>query len=295
MTVEIENQNEAPAPPALTGAPRAPRPDRLALLARRVQATGDGAPIEVRDPFNGEVIGTVPRCRPQDVLSAAARGRAAQPAWAALSFRTRGRVLARFHDLLLRRQHEVLDIIQRENGKTRLQAFEELMGTANAASHYAYAAGRYLRPRRRAGAMPLLTSTLEARRPRGLIGFITPWNYPLTMGLTDALAALAAGNAVLIKPDDKTPFSLLWAVGLLEEAGLPRRGRQRRHRRGPRARPADHRERRLPDVHRQHARRPDAGRRAPASASSSARWSSAARTRCSCSATPTSTARCAVR
>jgi succinate-semialdehyde dehydrogenase/glutarate-semialdehyde dehydrogenase len=191
------------------------------LLARRVRATGEGEPIAVVNPVDLAVIGHVPRCRPVDVIAAAERSRAAQPEWAKLSFRARGRVFARFHDLLLSRQREVIDIIQLENGKTRIQAFEEVLATASVASHYAYHARGYLRDRRRAGAMPMLTTTLEARRPRGVIGFISPWNYPLTMGITDALAALAAGNGVLIKPDHQTPFAALWAVGLLEQAGLP--------------------------------------------------------------------------
>lgn len=197
------------------------RANELALLARRVFASGALEPIEVFDPASELPIGRVPSCRPEDVERAAARARKAGEAWAGWSFRARGRVLARFHDLLLRRQKEILDIIQLENGKTRVQAFEEVMATANVAAHYAYAARGHLRTRRRAGAMPLLTSTREARRPRGLVGFITPWNYPLAMGITDALAALAAGNTVLIKPDHQTPFSVLWAVGLLERAGLP--------------------------------------------------------------------------
>ena len=193
----------------------------FALLARRVRATGDLQPVEVTDPFSGQAIGSVPSCRAEDVATAAARARAAQPRWARMSFGQRGRVLARFHDLLLSRQKEILDIIQLENGKTRVQAFEEVMATASAALYYAYHSRGHLRTRRRAGAMPLLTTTREARRPRGVVGFITPWNYPLTMGITDALAALAAGNAVLLKPDHQTPFAALWAIGLLEQAGLP--------------------------------------------------------------------------
>ena len=208
MAVIPENSNDIQA-------------NAFGLLARRVRATGDGEPIEVHNPVDGSVIGSIPRCRPVDVISAVERARAAQAEWGALSFRARGRVLARFHDLVLKRQNEILDIIQLENGKTRIQAFEEVLATANTASYYAYSARGYLKNRHRAGAMPLLTSTIEARRPRGVIGFITPWNYPLTMGITDALAALAAGNAVLIKPDHQTPFAALWAVGLLEQAGLP--------------------------------------------------------------------------
>jgi succinate-semialdehyde dehydrogenase/glutarate-semialdehyde dehydrogenase len=208
--------------PAESAGPAAgERAEDFALLARRVRATGDLPGIDVVDPFTGMAIGRVPSCRPEDVASAAARARAAQPRWAAMSFRQRGRVFARFDDLLLSRQKEILDIIQLENGKTRVQAFEEVMATASAALYYAFHSRGHLKTRRRAGAMPLLTTTREARRPRGLVGFITPWNYPLTMGITDALAALAAGNSVLLKPDHQTPFSALWAIGLLEQAGMP--------------------------------------------------------------------------
>jgi succinate-semialdehyde dehydrogenase/glutarate-semialdehyde dehydrogenase len=61
----------------------------------------------------------------------------------------------------------------------------------------------------------------EHHPPKGLVGIISPWNYPLTLGISDALPAIVAGNAVLAKPDDQTPFSALWAVRLLEEAGMP--------------------------------------------------------------------------
>jgi len=195
---------------------------RLAQLALRVQ-TGDANPeqIEVRAPLTGELLGLIPRCAPADVSSAAARARAAQRDWAQLPLAARAQVLMRFHDLVLARQREALDLIQLENGKTRLQAFEEVMGTATAARYYAHHSARHLKPRRRQGALPLLTSTVEVRRPRGLVGYIVPWNYPLVLGITDALPALVAGNAVLIKPDEKTPYSTPWALELLEQAGLP--------------------------------------------------------------------------
>lgn len=199
------------------------RENQFGLLARRVVcAKRDDASIEVTYPVTGEPVGRIPRCDAADVNNAARQARAAQRDWAQRSIGHRARVLLRFHDLLLRRQREALDIIQLENGKSRVQAFEEVMATATAARYYARSARSHLRTRRRGGAMPVLTSTRELRRPRGLVGFITPWNYPLTLGITDALAALAAGNAVLIKPDHQTPFSTLWAVGLLEQAGLPR-------------------------------------------------------------------------
>jgi succinate-semialdehyde dehydrogenase/glutarate-semialdehyde dehydrogenase len=130
-------------------------------------------------------------------------------------------VLLRFHDLLLERREQILDLVQLESGKARRDAFEELADTANVARYYGKLAPRLLRPRRRRGAVPILTEAWEHRHPRGITGFIVPWNYPLTLAVTDALPALVAGNGVLIKADLQTPYSALLAALLLEEAGLP--------------------------------------------------------------------------
>jgi len=191
---------------------------QLANLAS-VAAARDGLAVEA--PFTGETIGAVPLSTADDIADAAARARAAQKEWARWSVPRRAKVLLRFHDLVIERADEILDLIQLESGKARKHAFEEVLDTAIVARYYAHTAARLLRPRRRQGALPLLTKAWEYRHPRGLVGFIAPWNYPLTLGITDALPALVAGNGVIIKPDAQTPFSALWAVGLLEEAGLP--------------------------------------------------------------------------
>ena len=129
-------------------------------------------------------------------------------------------MLMRFHDLVLNRQDEALDLIQLENGKARRHAFEEIMDASLNARYYAHTAPDYLRPKRRQGAQPGLTRVWELHHPKGLVGVISPWNYPLTLGISDALPAIVAGNAVLTKPDAQTPFTALWAVDLLEEAGM---------------------------------------------------------------------------
>jgi acyl-CoA reductase-like NAD-dependent aldehyde dehydrogenase len=89
------------------------------------------------------------------------------------------------------------------------------------ARYYARRTEALLRPARRKGALPLLTKTLEYRHPVGVVGFLSPWNYPLTLAITDALAALMAGNAGVLKPDSQASFTALWAVALLRECGLP--------------------------------------------------------------------------
>ncbi|WP_354640986.1 succinic semialdehyde dehydrogenase [Kitasatospora camelliae] len=196
-------------------------PAVVARLARGVTATSDAEPAHTVAPLTGERLATLPQSGPEDVELAFRLARRAQTAWAALPVRRRAAVLLRFHDLMLRRQDEVLDLIQAETGKARLHAFEEVMAVAMAARHYGVKGASYLRDRRRGGALPVLTSTVEARRPKGVIGQISPWNYPFELSVGDALPAFLAGNAVVNKPDTQTALTALWARELLVEAGLP--------------------------------------------------------------------------
>jgi len=196
--------------------------DRLPDLARRIVASaGDKETIAVHSPFDDTVIGTVPRSVPEDVARAVTRLRVAQEEWAMRTFDDRARIFLRFHDALLDAQEEILDLIQLESGKARKHAFEEVLDTAIVTRFYAVHAGDILAPKSRKGALPGLTQAWQYQHPKGVVGIISPWNYPLSMGITDAIPALLAGNAVLAKPDLQTPYSLLWALDLLIECGLP--------------------------------------------------------------------------
>jgi len=177
--------------------------------------------IATRAPFTGDLLARIPAGTEADVERAVALARGAQPAWAARSFSDRAAIFLRFHDLLLDRQNEILDLIQLETGKARRHAFEEVLDTAIVSRYYAFHARRLLRPRRRKGALPLLTKTWELRSPVGVVGFIVPWNYPLNLAITDAVGALMAGNTAVLKPDAQTSLTALWAVDLLRQAGLP--------------------------------------------------------------------------
>ena len=193
----------------------------LQSLAAKVQAANSAARQDITNAMTGGVLGDVAHCSPEDVAAAACRARELQPGWARRRVEERAAVLRRFHDLVLDRQDEVLDLIQLENGKARRHAFEEILDVTMNARYYANTAADYLRPKRRQGAQLALTKVWELHHPKGLVGVISPWNYPLTLGISDALPALVAGNAVLTKPDAQTPYSALWAVDLLEQAGMP--------------------------------------------------------------------------
>ncbi|MEZ5312554.1 MAG: succinic semialdehyde dehydrogenase [Thermoanaerobaculia bacterium] len=194
--------------------------ERLPGLAARVAAAGQER-LTIRSPFDLEPIGELPRSRPADVAPAAARARKAQESWAQRTFDERARIFLAFHDRLLELQDEALDLIQLESGKARLHAFEEVADAAIVARYYAIHAADFLAPKNRKGAIPGLTEAREYRHPKGLVGVIAPWNYPLSMGITDVIPALLAGNAVIEKPDSQTPFTTLWALDRLIECGLP--------------------------------------------------------------------------
>ncbi len=211
----------SPSPAASIPSRRISTDQLQALAARVVSADGSGARLAIEQPFTGEPLGEVPRSSDADVDVAFERARAAQAAWEGSSFSERRRVLLRFHDLLLRRRDEILDLLQIECGKARRHGLEEVLDVATVSRYYANTAERHLRPQRRRGAIPVLTAAWEHHHPVGVVGVIAPWNYPFTLTLGDALPALAAGNAVVLKPDSQTPFTALWGVALLEEAGLP--------------------------------------------------------------------------
>jgi succinate-semialdehyde dehydrogenase / glutarate-semialdehyde dehydrogenase len=196
-------------------------PARLSELAGRVKTGGEREAMEVDKPATGEPLGSVPKCTPEDVEQAVQRAREVQERWRETSWDERREMLLRFHDLVIARREDVLDLLQLESGKARRHAFEEFMDVAVVSRYYARNSERHLRARRRRGVIPFLTAAWEHHHPLGVVGVISPWNYPLTLSISDAIPALMAGNGVVLKADSNTPFSALWGTDLLEEAGLP--------------------------------------------------------------------------
>jgi succinate-semialdehyde dehydrogenase/glutarate-semialdehyde dehydrogenase len=196
-------------------------PDDLRTLAGRVVASPGAGTRTHHAPWTRAPLASLPQSTSEDVARAARRARAAQRRWAATPVRRRAALLLRVHDLLLHRQSDVLDLVQLETGKARAAAFEEVVDVALLARHLGVRAPRYLAPERRAGLVPGLTSVRVRHDPTGVVGVVAPWNYPLSLTLGDVLPALAAGDAVLLRPDPQTPLTALWAVELLEDAGMP--------------------------------------------------------------------------
>lgn len=207
----------------ITAALRNPlTPELLARLLDRTTIADRSTTAPIAAPFTGEHLADIPVGTQQDVEEAFRRARAAQKVWAKVSPEQRREVLHKFHDLLFSHSDLVLDIVQAETGKNRASAHEELIHTAITARYYGNHGAAFLRPKKAHGALPVLTQTTVNYHPKGVVGVISPWNYPLTLAVSDALAALMAGNAIVLKPDSTTPFSALVAVDLLYRAGLPK-------------------------------------------------------------------------
>lgn len=192
----------------------------IAQLNAGITSSG-GEKLAVKTPFTGEEIYQIPLSTEADVDRAFDAAKLAQVSWSATSFTHRRRILLKGHDLLLQRSELLQDIVQLETGKARTQAFEEVFIGAAVTRYNAVKARQVLRTRRRRGGIPVLIGTEVSYHPKGTVGVITPWNYPLSLGLFDTIPALAAGNALVQKVDSQAPFSVLAARAAFIDAGLP--------------------------------------------------------------------------
>lgn len=194
----------------------------LDRLTRCATAQPGAAILTTRAPFTGAPFSNLPVATPGDIEEGFAAAREAQKRWAATLVRQRAKVILRFHDLVLERQDDLLDLMQAEAGKTRRDASMEVADVATTTRFSSRCAAKMLGPKRRHGASPLLTHTTELRHPKEVVAVVSPWNYPLSMDATDTLAALIASNAVVQKPDVQTALTALWSLDLTWEAGLPK-------------------------------------------------------------------------
>ncbi|HEX2410961.1 MAG TPA: aldehyde dehydrogenase family protein [Solirubrobacteraceae bacterium] len=180
--------------------------------------------IEVSNPATGQVIRSVPATSPEDLSAMVERARAAQVGWEALGFDGRGRVLRRMQKWLVDNSDRVVRTLVEETGKTwEDAAFAEVTYGAGALGFWARRAPKYLADERiRPATVYGAGRKLVVRyRPVGVVGVIGPWNYPLTNSFGDAIPALAAGNAVVLKPSHVTPLTSLLLADGMRECGLP--------------------------------------------------------------------------
>jgi succinate-semialdehyde dehydrogenase/glutarate-semialdehyde dehydrogenase len=194
----------------------------MAVVEKLDAGAGARRRLGLANPATLETVGTIEVQTAADVAAAVERAHKAQPAWAELGVSERARYLERAIRVLLARQEDFVDVICSETGKPRLEATAtEILTACDALQFYAKRAKRILADR----SVPvhlLKTKKLKlSYRPLGVVGIITPWNFPFILSLNPSAQALVAGNAVVLKPSEATPFSGRLVEQLFHEAGLP--------------------------------------------------------------------------
>ena len=180
--------------------------------------------IKVRNPATLEQIAELTVASPADVAHAVAQARKAQAVWQSTSFAERAKLLYGLRDLLLDERDKLADVLTAETGRPRAEAYGvELFYLCDAIGVWAKRSAKYLRPAKIRPHFPLMwpKKVLTTYSPRGVIGIISPWNFPLTLTLGEAVPALMAGNAVVIKPSELTPLSALFGAEMAGKAGFP--------------------------------------------------------------------------
>ncbi len=183
-------------------------------------AAASGATIPVDDPATGEVIGVVPRCGRDETRAAIDAAAAAWPAWRARTAKERATILRTWSDLILANQEDLARLMTLEQGKPLAEsrgevaygaAFLEWFGE-EAKRAYGDTIPSHARDKR----------IVVIKEPIGVVGCITPWNFPIAMITRKVGPALAAGCTVVVKPASQTPFSALALAVLAERAGVPK-------------------------------------------------------------------------
>ena len=176
------------------------------------------------NPATGEVLGELDSAGPAEVGTAVFRARAAQADWNSLGIRNRIRILRRFQQILLARKNDVARRITQEAGKPCVEALlTEVLVVLDAARFLIANSFEILREQK----LPHGNLAMKSKagrilhEPFGVVGIISPWNYPFSIPATEALAALVAGNSVVLKPSELTPLIAMELQNLLREAGVP--------------------------------------------------------------------------
>ena len=190
----------------------------------RSTATPSAETFEVHNPADGSLISSLPVHGPDEVRDVVTRARAAQPAWEALGHAGRYEWLGRWRDWMLSNGERIADVMEAETGKVRQDAGLEVPAVADALNFYGGNSARFLADEQVSAHNPLMKAKAlkVVYRPYPVVGVIAPWNFPLLLTIGDAVPALAAGCAVVIKPSELTPLSPLELVrGWREEVGGP--------------------------------------------------------------------------
>jgi len=189
-----------------------------------MESVTDVRQLESFNPATGELIGAVPATPPEDVQSVVDAVAAVQPAWGALTLEERGRYLERAAQVVLEEDDDIRDLIVREQGKPRAEAFAmEVLPTVDALGWIAREGAQILADEK----ISMPQAFLKTKRstfvyePLGVIGIISPWNYPWSIPMGEVALALMAGNGVVLKPASLTPLIGQRIASVFARSGVP--------------------------------------------------------------------------
>jgi acyl-CoA reductase-like NAD-dependent aldehyde dehydrogenase len=193
------------------------------MTTTQVGSNGSSADkIHVHAPVSGALLGEVPVMGADEVREVVARARRAQYAWSHLSIRERGRQLLAFRDALVKKAPELIDLLTREAGKPRHEALlHEVAPVADMCGYLASHAGAWLADEERPLHLLRHRKSVVVYTPRGVVGIIAPWNFPVMLPMRDVLAAVIAGNAAVVKPSEVTPLVMLLLKRIWDGSGMP--------------------------------------------------------------------------
>ena len=193
-------------------------------LYEPIESSDSRRHLQLRSPVTLEPTGELVCANAEDVAEAISKARQAQPAWAATSMKHRSAIVEKALQILLERQDEVIETVVKETGKARTDAMSmEVFSVADQLCYYAKNAEKFLAPRKRKahGLMGLMKQLRIVYKPLGVVGLITPWNGPFVLVMNQACQAILAGNTVVAKGSEVTPFSAKLAEDIFLQAGLP--------------------------------------------------------------------------
>ena len=193
--------------------------DRAYIDGAWVEADGGGR-IDVDNPADGSILGSVPDMGTAETKRAIDAANAALPAWRALPAKERSRILRKWYDLIMANAEDLALLLTTEQGKPIAEAKGEIAYGASFVEWFAEEAKRVY-----GDVIPSPTNDrrlIVMKQPIGVVGAITPWNFPTAMITRKVSPGLAAGCTFVLKPAEQTPFSALALAELAERAGMPK-------------------------------------------------------------------------
>lgn len=176
--------------------------------------------FEILNPATLTKIGELPLYTTEMVEEKILLAKQAQIIWSAKSLRQRARELILFRKFLANNNEEMISCICNETGKTKMDALVEIFTTLESIDYIAKKGIKAFSSEKRSSGLWLHKSCYVNYHPHGVVGVISPWNYPLILSVTPIMNALMAGNTVVVKPSEVTPYTTLKVLEFFQRAGI---------------------------------------------------------------------------